>query len=162
MHRWLIRAAGEATCVLHVIQALGRADVQPAGRLWLGTRGAQSVTGKPRGIQIAQAPLWGLGRTIAAEHPALWGGLLDFDPGADASAAGSALAAATSSSDDEDQVAFRDGIRYVARLTATDPASLARRELRWRPDAAYLVTGGFRGHRPGGGALVGATGAPGD
>jgi acyl transferase domain-containing protein len=139
------RAAGEATCVLRVIQALGRADSQPAGRLWLGTRGVQSVTGKPREVHVAQAPLWGLGRTIAAEHPALWGGLVDLDPGADAGAAGSALAGAISSSDDEDQVAFRDGVRYVARLTATDASSLAKRELRWRPDAAYLVTGGFGG-----------------
>ena len=139
------RAVEQSTCVLHVIQAMGRAEVQPAARLWLGTRGAQSVTGAPRPIQIAQAPLWGLGRTMAAEHPALWGGLVDFDPAADSVAAGASLVAACSMLDDEDQVAFRDGERYVARLTTTDASSLARREFRLRPDGAYLLTGGFGG-----------------
>ena len=139
------RAAQEATSVLHVIQALGRAESQPAGRLWIGTRGAQRITGKPSRVHLAQAPLWGLGRTIAAEHPALWGGLVDFDPNADSNAAAGALLAASASADDEDQVAFRDGVRFVARLTATDPSTLARREFRWRPDGAYLLTGGFGG-----------------
>jgi acyl transferase domain-containing protein/acyl carrier protein len=138
-------AIRDATSVLQVIQALAGAQVQPAGRLWIGTRGAQSVTGKPCPIDVARAPLWGLGRTIAAEHPALWGGLVDLDPGTDAISAGAAMAAACSGSDDEDQMAFRGGERYVARLIATDAASLARRELRWRPDGAYLVTGGFGG-----------------
>ena len=133
------RAVEQARSVLHVIQALGRVDVQPAARLWLATRGAQSVTGAPRPIQVAQAPLWGLGRTMAAEHPALWGGMADLIPAADSFAAGAALAAACSMLDDEDQVAFRDGERYVARLTATDASSLARRELRWRPEGAYLL-----------------------
>ena len=139
------QAVEQATSVLHVIQALGRADVRPPARLWLATRGAQRVTGAPHPIQVAQAPLWGLGRTMAAEHPALWGGMVDLDPAASAFAAGAALAAACSMVDDEDQVAFREGERYVARLTPTDASSLPRRELLWRPDGAYLLTGGFGG-----------------
>jgi hypothetical protein len=64
------------------------------------------------------------------------------------------LAAATSSSD-EDQVAFRDGIRYVARLTATD--------LRRSPGESFAGVrrrlsgdGRFRRDRSGSGAIAGA------
>ena len=30
-------------------------------------------------MAIAQAPLWGMGKVIALEHPELWGGAIDLD-----------------------------------------------------------------------------------
>ena len=45
-------------------------------------RGSSSRAKIPLPLDIAQAPLWGLGRVIAQEHPTLWGGLVDLEPGA--------------------------------------------------------------------------------
>lgn len=41
-------------------------------KLWIVTRGAQATGGES--IDLAQAPLWGLGRAIEREIPDLWGG----------------------------------------------------------------------------------------
>ena len=35
----------------------------------------------PLPLDVAQAPLWGMGRVIAQEHAALWGGLVDLETG---------------------------------------------------------------------------------
>jgi myxalamid-type polyketide synthase MxaE and MxaD len=93
-------------------------------------------------IEIGQAPLWGFGRTLALEHPELWGGLVDLDdepsPALAAALADELLGAAG-----EDQVAYRAGRRHVARLERRPdvPASMSS----LRGDAAYLVTGGLGG-----------------
>ncbi|VFN06062.1 MAG: KR domain-containing protein, partial [Candidatus Kentron sp. G] len=87
-----------------------------------------------------QAPLWGLGRVIAQEHPDLWGGLID-NPDVDN------LLAEIGAGDDEDpekedQIAYRDGQRYVARLVRHEPApSDAAPAL--NADSSYLITGGL-------------------
>src|SRR5204862_2607338 len=110
----------------------------------LVTQGSQSVTDTPR-VQVGQAPLWGLGRTIAAEHPRLWGGLVDLDPAADAATAAASLRAVVPSRDDEDQIAVRGDERFVARLVSQDAPADTRNAIVFRPDGAYLVTGGFGG-----------------
>ena len=38
------------------------------------------VSAESAPLSIGQAPVWGLGRVIAQEHPTLWGGLVDLDP----------------------------------------------------------------------------------
>ena len=114
-------------------------------RLWIVTRGAHQVTDAPEAIDVAGAPLWGLGRTVAAEHAAIWGGLVDLDPAADAGAAAASLAGEILGSSEEDQIAFRGRARHVARLVGHAGASVGTRAFGWKPDAAYLVTGGFGG-----------------
>ena len=136
------RAAKEATTALHAIQALGALKVSRPGGCDRHSK-AQRITGKPSRI-TSRSRCLGLGRTIAAEHPALWA-VWSIRSRRRFERRLRRAVTASSSADDEDQVAFRDGVRYVARLTATDPSSLARREFRWRPDAAYLLTGGFGG-----------------
>jgi acyl transferase domain-containing protein/acyl carrier protein len=136
--------------VLRLVQLLARADNRgaPAPRLWIATRGAQHVVNSSTPLNVADAPLWGLGRTIAAEHAAIWGGLVDldgFDGTSGASAAASALANELLGSTDEDQVAIRGAERYVARLLNRAGAAERLREFAWRPDGAYLITGGFGG-----------------
>ncbi|HLF25328.1 MAG TPA: type I polyketide synthase [Anaerolineae bacterium] len=103
---------------LYLTQALARyAEANPAllngARLWVTTRGAQSVESDAAPVSVAQAPLWGLGRTIALEHPELRCTCVDLDPSGDAT---QAVLAELSGTDKENQVAFRDGKRYVARL----------------------------------------------
>ena len=47
-------------------------------RLFLLTRNAQPV-GEGDRANPAHAVLWGLGRTLALEHPEIWGGIIDVD-----------------------------------------------------------------------------------
>jgi acyl transferase domain-containing protein/acyl carrier protein len=119
------------------------------GRAWLVTRGAQAAAGAPAPGGRWQAPLWGLGRVFALEQPARWGGLVDLDPASPAHAEPglTALLEALDAPDGEDQVAYRAGERLAARLVRRAPAGAGPDAARLvlRPDATYLVTGGFGG-----------------
>ncbi len=128
-----------ALSVLHLAQALATsADTVP---LWLVTRGAQAVKDGDSAA-VMQAPVWGLGRVIGhQEHGSNWGGLIDLAPVQAEGEAGQLLAEMRARGD-EDQIAFRDGERYVLRLErcANLKASLPAR---FRADATYLITGAF-------------------
>ncbi len=131
--------------VMHLIQSLVRADCAP--RLWLVTRGAQAVASERTdrtltATGVSQAPLWGLGRVIGyQEHVALWGGAIDLDPDVPAEEA-TALLSEIWEPTGEDQLAFRAGQRYIARLL---PCQHLTPPLppHFRRDASYLITGAF-------------------
>ncbi|MFE7750952.1 acyltransferase domain-containing protein [Streptomyces sp. NPDC057428] len=119
--------------VIHLVQALDARDLPSAPGLWLISRHAQRVTPDDLLVAPFQAPLWGLGRTLVAEHPALRSRLVDLDRNPRSVAA---LVAALLTPDDEDQIALRDGTRHVARLvphrralTGEGPATAARLSL---------------------------------
>ncbi|HET6317184.1 MAG TPA: polyketide synthase dehydratase domain-containing protein, partial [Chloroflexota bacterium] len=97
--------------VLHLVQALIQVGWRDAPRLWLVTRGAQSVLPGDQ-LEISQAPLWGLGRTLALEHPELNCTLLDVHT----STSVAALVDELASDGPENQVAWRDTTRFVARM----------------------------------------------
>jgi acyl transferase domain-containing protein/acyl carrier protein len=130
--------------VLHLVQALARVESDHLPHLWLVTRGAQLAGDTSMPLNIAQSPLWGLGRVVAQEHPAFWGGLIDLDPNPEAAAdAATHLCRQISSSDGEDQLAFRDGRRYAGRLIRKPRIVAQPAPMSWRADATYLVTGGL-------------------
>jgi acyl transferase domain-containing protein/NADPH:quinone reductase-like Zn-dependent oxidoreductase/NADP-dependent 3-hydroxy acid dehydrogenase YdfG/aryl carrier-like protein len=83
--------------------------------MWIVTRGSQVFPGAVP--DVAQATLWGLGGVIAAENPALRCQRIDLDPRASV-ADMSHLVDALWMPSDEDAIAFRDGVRLVARLEA--------------------------------------------
>ena len=124
--------------VLHLVQALGREEARGPRRLSLVTRGAQPVerfvvppsggplaveNGPPEGgttqwetgLQVYQAPLWGLARVVALEHPDLHCTRIDLDP-AQGSDEGRILSEELRATNGEDQIAFRRGERFVPRL----------------------------------------------
>ncbi len=124
--------------VLHLVQALNRAGITVP--LWLVTSGTQAVERADQSAQsVWQAPLWGLGRVIQAEHPELACVCVDLDPDATALPF---LRDELRARDGENQIAFRNGQRYVARLAHVN---LVKHEspLRVHRDAAYLITGGL-------------------
>jgi acyl carrier protein len=127
-----------STTVLTLLQATSRLE---SGRVWLVTRGAQDIRGPTDVTAPDQAAAWGLGRTFALEHPARWGGLLDLDPAGNAEDAAAALIEALAAGNAEDQMAWRDGVRLVARLASVPPAAAATISL--KADRSYLVTGGL-------------------
>ena len=114
-----------------------------AMRAWLITGGAQSAGQSGRDGGRWQAPLWGIGRVFALEQPDCWGGLIDLPPAGDADGFADLLLASVDCADGEDQTAWRDGRRLAARLDRA--AAPARKTITLRPDATYLVTGGFGG-----------------
>jgi len=128
--------------VLLLAQALLRDDRAPLPRLWLVTRGAAPVVaGQP--TSVAQAPLWGFGRTLQGEHPDLTTKLLDL-PRLPWAGESDALLAELFHEDSEDQIALRGEDRFVARLTRSGaPAGAPATVL--RSDGTYLLTGGLGG-----------------
>ncbi len=112
------------TGALHLVQALAHAELPVSPRLWLVTRGAVILSddgerGHVSAGRVAQAPLWGLGGVIRLEHPELRCTRIDLDPAPAAQKAEALWTELWADGDDalEDQVALRDGARFVARLS---------------------------------------------
>ncbi len=125
-------------------QEPAQVDLRDPRRLWLVTRGAQAAGEELLSLDVAQAPLWGMGRVIAQEHAAMGCGLIDLEPTASLQdAVANRLWEEISSPDGEDQIAFRQGRRYVGRLVRKRPFVAQRPPLAWRPDGSYLITGGL-------------------
>lgn len=125
--------------VLQLVHALIAAGT--ACRTWLVTCRSQAVL-PGDAVEIGQAPLWGFGRTLALEHPELWGGLIDVDD-EPSPALAAVLVDELLGEAGEDQVAYRAGHRHVARLEHRPDVSARTWSL--CSDAAYLVTGGLGG-----------------
>lgn len=134
------RVLGSALELVRALAARRERD-GTSGRMWVVTCGAQRV--KPDDVvEPVAAPLWGLGRTVALEHPALWGGLIDLDPAATPGDAADALVAELLHGDGETEVARREAGRLVARL-APLPSGAGGTPVAIRADATYLITGGL-------------------
>jgi acyl transferase domain-containing protein/aryl carrier-like protein len=111
---------------LHTVQALTGMGYQDAPRLWLVTRGAQAVGDGD--IAVEQAPLVGLGRTIAMEHPELRCSRIDLDP-ARPDREIRALLAELLVLESEQEIALRGGERRVARLVRRLPEAEQRERI---------------------------------
>ncbi len=107
-------------------------------RLFLLTRNAQPV-GEGDRANPAHAVLWGLGRTLALEHPEIWGGIIDVDESVPAGLAARYVLDEAHAGDGEDQVVYRAGIRRVPRLQRGYPSSTSSAEL--DKDRSHLVIG---------------------
>jgi NADP-dependent 3-hydroxy acid dehydrogenase YdfG len=133
---------------LHLGQALAAAGppmsgAAPQARLWLVTRGAQAIASAPRALYPQQAAVWGFGKSYAAEHAELWGGLVDLDPDDSPRACAARLTTCLRSADPGDQVLVRAERFYAPRLTRR--RETLRPDVTFREDAAYCVTGGLGG-----------------
>lgn len=146
---------------LALVQALAEIGVAQAAetrpRLWLVTRATQAVAGHAVEHPMAAA-LWGLGRVIGhVEHVDLWGGLIDL-PAQPAGALVSAQSAEASpwlaegrqiaaeclaGGAGHDEIAWREGRRYVAELAECAAQATLPHAPALRQDASYLITGGL-------------------
>ena len=134
-----VRGCGGA---LHLVQALLQSGLRDMPRLWLVVAGSQTVADEPRDVSVAQAPLWGLGRVIAMEHPDLRCRRIDIDP-ASTEADAEALVRELLADVAEEEIVLRGGRRFVGRLVPlrNPPSPSASTPL--RGDATYLITGGL-------------------
>ncbi|HKB49178.1 MAG TPA: SDR family oxidoreductase, partial [Ktedonobacterales bacterium] len=87
----------------------------------------------------SQATLWGFGRTIALEHPALRCTLIDLDPD-DGAGDASVLSEICRADGIEDALALRSGKVYLPRLART---TLDSSPLSIRGNGTYLIAGGL-------------------
>ena len=98
-------------------------------RVWVVTQRAVSADGLPdlrRKARLAQAPVWGLGRTIALEHPELWGGLIDVSHDDVRSAAQALAVELERSRDGDDQVALTPQRPLRRRVSSGRSAAVGR------------------------------------
>jgi len=101
--------------VIHLVQALTKVNQKDSPRLFLVTQNTQSVGDSGQLLSVAQSPLWGLGRTIANEHPELRCTRMDLSPTM-------SKVEIQSLFDElwfdfgEDEIALRGEARYVHRL----------------------------------------------
>jgi len=100
---------------LHLVQAISKTGWTVSPRLWLVTEYAQPAGIRTQALQPQQSPLWGLGRALALEYPALHCVNIDLDV-ADREGDFADLFMEFWNPDSEDRIAFRKGQRYAARL----------------------------------------------
>ncbi|TWS18774.1 type I polyketide synthase [Tsukamurella asaccharolytica] len=151
VHLWSLDASPDAPdplrwaahdAVLSVVHLAAELDQRGlAAPTFLVTDGAQPVTGISE-TGLLQSSLPGIGRVLHHELSRLQTRLVDLDPRDRDGSAAMLLDELTVTNTDEDQVAFRDGTRLVARLYPS-ARSGGRIPARMRPDGAYLVTGGL-------------------
>ncbi|MDC0667760.1 non-ribosomal peptide synthetase/type I polyketide synthase [Nannocystis radixulma] len=135
-------AARRGARLLAVVQAIARAGLAP--RLYLLTRGAQPV-GDLAATGLLDASLWGLGRSLALEHPELACTRIDLAP-APTPDEPELLARELLALAGPDEVALRGRERHLVRLERRPDSDLPQRSgPALRPDATYLITGGLGG-----------------
>ncbi|KAI8631794.1 6-MSAS [Xylariaceae sp. FL1651] len=94
---------------------------------------------------LAQAPLHGLARIIASEHPDQWGALIDVDDERNAPFPMLAMKYVR----DQDVIRIENDLPRVARLQSLprelmySPEEAATRTLLPKPEGTYLITGGL-------------------
>ena len=123
--------------VVRLARSLARFTTPP--RLWLITQTA-TTAGDAAPVSPFPALLWGMGRSLFLEYPALKGGIVDVSPRPSPDEM-LALCRELLDSQGEDGITLREGKRYVARLESSPPVT--KEMPRLRADGAYLVTGGL-------------------
>jgi myxalamid-type polyketide synthase MxaE and MxaD len=131
--------------VLHLVQALVQTQQQQVAPLWVVTQGAMSVGTDDAVVQVQQTPVWGLGRVVALEHPELQCRLLDLEQHTNEEEVVRLLHQELISPEDENQIAYRQGERRVARLVRQQQqaATEQQQEITIFPEGSYLITGGL-------------------
>ncbi len=147
-----LEAAFQMGCgsTLHLVQALIRAEMPEPPSLWIVSRGAQPVGEKKDVPGLAQSPLWGMGKVIALEHPELNSVQVDLDPATGIDDVRPLFDEIWSlkRGTNEDQVAFRENARYVARLVAAGSkfnGFSSQQPLAFHSEKTYMITGGLGG-----------------
>lgn len=176
VHLWSVRgeSPADAAAVMQaqvvgsaavplIVQAVTGANWATAPRLWLVTAGAMPVVDGETLAGLESAPLWGMGRTVAQEHPELRATLVDLSANPDAREARE-LARRIHENGDEDRIALRGQASYVARLAAYSREEAEARPLAGGEDYRVEMSGAasldglrlraFEAKRPGPGEVA--------
>ncbi|NJR41418.1 MAG: hypothetical protein HC767_00920, partial [Akkermansiaceae bacterium] len=114
--------------LLCLMQTLVQQTFSQLPKLWVVTQGAVVIGGTLEATHppaLSLAPMWGFSRGFGLEYPRLWGGLIDLEQGVPIAQQVPAIAAELVEQQGEDQIAYRQGKRHVARLVKRLPIPLA-------------------------------------
>ena len=109
----LALAQSRTLLIAGIVKTLSQIGARNSPRLWIVTRGAQQLDAGD-GVTLAQTTLRGIARVLTFEHPELKPTVVDVDADGDWSA--TALIDELLAGPDHDEVALRDGHRFVNRL----------------------------------------------
>ena len=150
---YVVYAPGAAPAILdvasayqmfHAVRKLATTMVAVSSppKLLIVTRNAQPLSEGDR-ANPGHALLWGLGRTLALEHPEIWCGIVDLDEALPAELVVRHVLDESQAVDGEDQVVYRTGSRHVPRLAKViaPPPSRARLGFGEDADTCQLVIG---------------------
>ena len=128
---------------LRTALTVAKASLDRQTQLGFVTCGAVSASAEDEVPGVAQSALWGFARSLAQEHPELRPMRFDLDPAMAPGDAAILLATELLHAGDEDQIAWRNGQRLVARIARlmvpkAEPPHLAK-------EGTYLIVGGLGG-----------------
>ncbi|MCC3326467.1 type I polyketide synthase [Nocardia abscessus] len=132
------QAKRAAWALIEAVQVIAARSLVKNPRIWAITRGVRRIEHTE---SLASAPLWGIGRVMANEHPQLWGGIVDL-PAHDQPEDLRRLVELLAVQPSDDVISIEAGTCHTARLVPARPTTGARR-LRCRPDGTYVITGGL-------------------
>ena len=124
--------------LISFVQAILRRGISHMPDLFVVTQGAQAD--QP---ELMPSLIWGLGRVLSLEHPDLLQKMIDLPAEQSVSLLVDALVAEIQHKDAEDQIAYRNGQRYVPRLVPSVHSGSESKPLTIASDGAYLITGGL-------------------
>ncbi|ADO72617.1 SDR family NAD(P)-dependent oxidoreductase [Stigmatella aurantiaca] len=139
---------GDAIAVTLIVQALARAAMPKPPRLYLVTQGAQAMGDDSGPVSVTGAPLWGLGRVIAYEHPELRCKRIDVGPVAGPEVLHGLIAELgrqLALAQDDDEIALRGDRRLTPSFTRGRGTEGKAKAFLPRQDRTYLITGGLGG-----------------
>jgi phthiocerol/phenolphthiocerol synthesis type-I polyketide synthase C len=113
-------AQARTLLISDIVKTLSGIGARNSPRLWIVTRGAQQLDAGEE-VTLAQTPLRGIARALTFEHPELKTTIVDVD--AEGGGPADALVNELLADAGHDEVALRDGHRYVHRLVRV-PASV--------------------------------------
>ncbi|BBC17699.1 polyketide synthase [Mycobacterium leprae Kyoto-2] len=131
--------------LFHAVRRLAAAMVAGTSKpkLVVVTRNAQPVAVGER-ANPAHAVLWGFGRTLALEHPEIWGSVIDLDASMPPELAARCILDEVASQDEkdrEDQVVYRACLRRAPRLQRRTASAVSSVKLSSGQDTTQLVIG---------------------
>lgn len=124
--------------ILYLLQTLVEYSVN--SQLWITTCNTQHITQNEPILSLTGSTLWGLAKVIALEYSEYWGGIIDLSSTEDPDEV-TLLLNEMINSDRENQIAFRSGKRYVARLQHSISPKISQKID--YSQGTYLITGGL-------------------
>jgi acyl transferase domain-containing protein/acyl carrier protein len=126
-----------------LLELLHRAGDNLKIPFWVVTSGTQRTSTDKFLPSITQSPVWGFRRGVGLEFPLMDGGAVDLDPAVSDIQNAGMLVDEVLANGPEDQVAFRAGHRFVARLVSVRDSVRNAEPMRLDPTCSYLITGGL-------------------
>ncbi len=135
-------AQARTLLIASVVETVTRMGARQSPRLFIVTRGAAQLD-PTQSVTLAQTELRGIARVLTFEHSELKATLLDIEPEGTGSLAD--LTEELLAGCDQDEVAYRDGQRYVNRLVSAPTTARGDLEAESRRTVVNLDGSGLSG-----------------